>query len=86
MLSCTMIEKLLKVQKECVRLIANLLKHYHTDPLFKQLKVLKLQEIINLEMVKLIFLMKHDKLLGTIMDAFKNGNIGVGIKKHRYKH
>ena len=55
MLSCIMIEKLFKLQKECVRLITNQLKHYHTDPLFKQLRVLKRQEIINLEMVKLGF-------------------------------
>ena len=33
-------------------------------------------------MVKLVFLMKHYKLLGTIMDAFKKiGNKGVGIIK-----
>ena len=32
-----------------------LIKTYHTETLFKQLKVLKIQEIINLEMVKQIF-------------------------------
>ena len=52
--------------------------------MFKQLKVLKIQEIINLEMVKLVFLMKHDTLQGRIMDAFKKCNKGVGINKHRY--
>ena len=47
--------------------------------------MLKIQEIINLEMVKLVFLMKHDKLPGPIMDTFKKiGNKGVGIKKCRY--
>ena len=80
-----MIEKLFKLQKECVRLITNWSKHYHTDPLFKQFKVLKIQEIKNLEMVKLIFLMMHDRLLRPIMDAFqKNGNKRVRIKMHRY--
>ena len=52
-------------------MVTNQLEHYHTDPLFKQLKVQKIQEIINLEMVKLVFLMKNYKLLGPIMDAFK---------------
>ena len=47
MFSHTMIEKLFKLQKECLQLITNQLKHYHTDPLFKQLKVLIIQEIIN---------------------------------------
>ena len=47
MLSHTIIEKLFKLQKECVWLITNQSKHYHTDPLFKQLKVLKIQGIIN---------------------------------------
>ena len=84
MLSCTMIEKLFKLQKECVRLITNQLKHYHTYPLFKQLKVLKIQEIINLEMVKLIFLMKHDTLPWPIKDPLKIGNKGVGIKMNIY--
>ena len=67
----TMFEKLFKLQKECVRLITNRSKHYHTDPLFEQLKVLKIQEIIYLAMVKLVFLMRHDKLLWPIMDVFK---------------
>ena len=52
MLTDSKIKKLYKLQKECVRYIANPSKTAHTDPLFKNFKILKMKDIIQLELLK----------------------------------
>ena len=39
MLSKNKLDKLFKVQKECMRFISNVGKTSHTDPIFKRLKI-----------------------------------------------
>ena len=55
MLSTNELGKLFKVQKECMRSILNVGKTAHTDPRFKKLKILKLNQMIDLELYKLGF-------------------------------
>ena len=52
MLSKNKLEKLFKVQKECMRCILNVGKTAHTDPIFKRLKILKLTQMIDLDLYK----------------------------------
>ena len=51
----TKLDKLFKAQKECMRSISNVGKTAHTDPIFKRLKILKLTQMIDLELYKLGF-------------------------------
>ena len=55
MLSKNKLDKLFKVQKECMSSISNVGKTAHTDPIFKRLKILKLTQMIDLELFKLGF-------------------------------
>ena len=48
MLSKNKLDKLFKVQKECMGSISNVGKTAHTEPIFKILKILKLNQMIDL--------------------------------------
>ena len=48
-----------KVQKYCVRAIMNKPKNHHTDPLFKELKIMKIKELEHFESSKLTFCIKE---------------------------
>ena len=47
-------EKVFRLQKRAVRVISKSLKYAHTEPIFKNLKILKLEHITKLEMCKFI--------------------------------
>ena len=47
-----------KAQKYCARAIMNKPKKYHTDPLFTELKIMKIKEIERFEHSKLRFCIK----------------------------
>ena len=49
------LDKLFKVQKECMRSVLNVDKTAHTNLIFKRLKILKLTQMIDLELYKLGF-------------------------------
>ena len=49
------LDNLFKGQKECMRSISNVGKTAHTDQIFKRLKILKLTQMIDLELYKLGF-------------------------------
>ena len=53
MLSKIKLDKLFKVQKECMRFISNVEKTAQNDPIFNRLKTLKLTQMIDLELHKL---------------------------------
>ena len=53
--------KIFKLQKRCVRLINNSKFNAHTDPIFKEMKLLKLEQIIELDILK--FSYKHSRNL-----------------------
>ena len=51
-----------KVQKYCVRAIMNKPRNYHTDPLFKELKIMKIKELEHFESSKLAYCIKENLL------------------------
>ena len=55
MLSKNKLDKLFKVQNESMRTISNVGKTAHIDPIFKRLKILKLTQMIDLELYELGF-------------------------------
>ena len=71
MLTDNKIKKLYKIQKECVRYIANANKTTHTDPLFKNFKILKMKDIIHLELRKFGYRIDHKIYPQPILDLFK---------------
>ena len=48
-----------KIKRECVRYIADANKTTHTDPLFKKFKILKMKDIIQLELLKFGYGIDH---------------------------
>ena len=59
MLTDNKIKKLYKIQKECVRYIANAIKTAHIDPLLKQFKILKMKDIVQLQLLKFGYGIDH---------------------------
>ena len=47
-------EKVFRLQKRAIRIMTKSLKYAHTGPIFKSLKILKLEDITKLEMCKFI--------------------------------
>ena len=54
------IDEVFMQQKACVRTIVGATKNVHTDPIFKELKILKINEMINFELVKLGHKVAHN--------------------------
>ena len=61
-----------KIQKYCVRAIMNKPRKYHTDPLFTELKIMKIKEIEHFEHSKLGFCIKEKLLPHPILKMFHN--------------
>ena len=66
------LDKLFKVQKECMRSISNVGKMAHTHPIFKRLKILKLTQMIDLELYKLGFKIYKKQLPAPILSLFNS--------------
>jgi len=63
--------RLFKLQKKCVRIIG---KAYYNDPssaLFKKFKILKLEDIIDLEILKFVFKYIDSTLPNSLMETYK---------------
>ena len=58
----TQCNRLVKLQKKAVRLIVNAKYNSHTEPIFKQLFLLKIQDIFALQELKFIFKIKNGML------------------------
>ena len=69
-----------KIQKYCVQAIMNKPRKYHTDPLFTELKIMKIKEIKHFEHSKLGFCIKERLLPHPILKMFYN----YGKKNHPY--
>ena len=69
-----------KVQKYFVRAIMNKPKNHHTDPLFKELKIMKIKELEHFESSKLAFCIKEKLLPRPIIKMFHT----YGRKNHPY--
>ena len=91
MLSKNKLDKLFKVQKECIRSISFVGKTAGTDPIFKRLKILKLTQKKDLELYKLGFKIYKSLLPATILSLFdsigtcqsrKKGTNIIQVKKN----
>ena len=63
-----------KLQKRAIRIISGVKYNAHTDPLFKRLSVLKVQDIFTLQCAKFFFKFKNDKLPVYFGNFFENNN------------
>ena len=61
-----------KIQNYCVRAIMNKPRKYHTDPLFTELKIMKIKEIEHFKHSKLGFCIKENLLPHPILKMFYN--------------
>ena len=66
------LDKITKQQKRAVRIIKNVKVNAHTDLLFKDLSVLKVNEVINLENLKLIFNVYRNSTPEPICEIFSS--------------
>ena len=64
---------LLSYKKRAVRVIAGVQKYEHTDPLFRQMKILKLEQIY-IYMVQFIMYKYHHLMLPSIFENFFHRN------------
>ena len=84
MLTDSKIEKLYKLHKEFVRYIENANKTAHTDPLCKNFKILKIKDIIQLELLKFGYGIDHEIHPQPNLDLFKKMGKTTRIKTHIY--
>ena len=56
------LDRILRIQKKAVRIIANSTYYAHSEPLFKMLDILKIQDIHTLQQFKFIYKLLHDNL------------------------
>ena len=54
--------RLEKLQKRAMRIISISRYNAHTEPIFKNLKILKLEDLFNIALLKFQYKLKHDKL------------------------
>ncbi len=55
-------ERIVKLQKKCVRIITLSKYNAHTDPLFKQLRLLKASDIFTVQILKFYYKFRHQQL------------------------
>ena len=81
MISKAKLNELYKQQKACVRTICHAKNNIPTNPLCKKLKILKLPDLIELEMCRLGFQLETKVLPLPVQRLF---DIKGGKKDHRY--
>ena len=74
------LDKIFKQQKNCVRAMKEVSKFTHTDPLFKDLKILKLQDMVYVELAKTGYNITNKLLPKPIIQLFTHN---CGEKLHR---
>jgi hypothetical protein len=68
--------RVLKIQKKCVRILCNAKFNAHTDPLFRKLGLLKIQDIFDIQCVKFFYKFRNNTLPGYFNTFFTiNENI-----------
>ena len=75
------LDQLFKVQKECIRSILNVGKTAHTNPIFKRLKILKLTQMIDIELYKLGFKIYKELLPAPILSLFDSIGTCQSVRK-----
>ena len=72
--------KLSKIQKKAIRIATNSKFNAHTEPLFKSLKILKVENARKLQEFKFFYKFNN----GTLPSNFMNGYIQFNDVHHRY--
>ncbi len=72
-------DKLFKIQKRAIRIISNSEYNAHTDPLFTKFNILKFEEIIKLESLKMMYKVINQLLPEPIINKF---TINLNIHTH----
>ena len=62
--------RLKTLQKKAIRIISNSRYNAHTDPLFKRLQILKLDDIFKIQCIKFYYKYEHDMLPGYFSQFF----------------
>ena len=75
------LDKIFKQQKGFVRAIKGVGKSVHTDPIFKELSLLKLPNMIRLQLAKVGYKVTNKLIPKPILKLFTCGH---GHKQHRY--
>lgn len=81
----TYIEPLINIQKRAIRLIKGARKFDHTDPIFRELKILKITEIY-VYALQLILYKYHHNLLPDIFEGFFVSNDAIHTHLTRQAH
>ena len=81
MISSPQINSLYKQQKQCLQILGKLKSSENTDSTFRNMKILKFPDMIQLEMYKLGQQLKFKQLPDPIIREF---NAYGGMKMHRY--
>ena len=59
-----------KIQNYCVRSIMNIPKRQHTEPVFKKLRIMNIEDLIKFELCKPAYQVKENLLPKPILDLF----------------
>ena len=73
---------LYKLQKECVKLMANVPKSSCAEPIFDRLNLIRLSNLIEIELKKLGYKVAHKFLPEPLIELFQTNG---GKKKYRYE-
>ena len=89
------IQQLYKIQKKAVRIIERAKYNAHTDPIFKELNIIKIHDLVKLNELKLYYKFKHDMLPHYISNSIlvhmpeihdHNTRQSQLLHRHRVKH
>ena len=74
------LKRIIKLQKKAIRIISHAQYNAHTDPIFKKLNILKLENLIDLEMMKLSYRYVHKTLPMPVSNLFKANSYNHGYQ------
>ena len=74
--------KIFKLQKRAIRAITNSKYNAHTDPLFKNLRILKIHDMYNINLYKFYYRLKHNDLPAYFYNMFSE----VPEHEHNLRH
>ena len=72
--------RLNKIQKKAIRIITSIKYNSHTEPLFKQLNMLKLEDLLKLQQLKFYFKFNE----GSLPVYLQNWDITPNARVHNY--
>lgn len=82
MLKRDTLDKLIKLQKSFIRIINNAALLANSSPLFLKSKILKLEDLISLELLKITYLYRVGKLPKSLMNLFPSHSHGYETRNY----